>query len=176
VTQLNYRAGGARGETARGSSAEKNDEDVKTSKRFETATSAMLGATGVTTEPVVEQIGQLWELDGPEVRSVQKWNCAARKTTPRSKARKRSLWALLNIRLPKMKLRQEGLRGQGLVARLGRCSNGDARWEYQADGREMQLCKMSRWTGLRAGGYNGWRSGTSKQVWERKLFEPMTNL
>jgi len=47
----------------------------------------MLGDWGATAELAVEQSGQMCdELDGPEVRSAQKWNCAARKTTPRSKA------------------------------------------------------------------------------------------
>jgi hypothetical protein len=50
----------------------------------------MLGAGVPTTDPTVEQIGQMCELAGPEVKSTQEWNCAARKTTPRSKARKRT--------------------------------------------------------------------------------------
>jgi len=42
-------------------------------------------AEGVSrAEPVVEQMGQRWELGGPEVKSTQEWNCAARKMTPRS--------------------------------------------------------------------------------------------
>jgi hypothetical protein len=49
---------------------------------------AMLGDWGATAELAAEQSGQMCdELDGPEVRSAQKWNCAARKTTLRSKAR-----------------------------------------------------------------------------------------
>jgi hypothetical protein len=56
-----------------------------------TGTMAILGDWGATAELAVEQSGQMCdELDGPEVRSAQKWNCAARKTTPRSKATSRN--------------------------------------------------------------------------------------
>jgi hypothetical protein len=52
----------------------------------------MLGDSVATTDPVVEQIGQMCEADGVEVRSEQKWNCAPRKRIPRSKAQNRILW------------------------------------------------------------------------------------
>lgn len=107
-TQKAYRTGGARGETARGSVAEKNGARVKISSRFMTGTSAMLGATGATTEPVVEQTGQIWELNGPEVRSAQRWNCATRKMTPRNKAKSRSRVRLPCIFLLRTSLGKEG--------------------------------------------------------------------
>ena len=85
----NYRAGGARGEVARGTA-----EDTKTTKgaissRFVTGTKAKLADCAATIEPVVEQTGQMCEADGVVVKSVQKWNCAPRKKTPRSNAKMR---------------------------------------------------------------------------------------
>jgi hypothetical protein len=59
------------------------------SSRLETGTTAMTGDCVVTTEPAVEQTGQMCEAEGVTVRSVQKWNCAPRKMTPRSNARMR---------------------------------------------------------------------------------------
>jgi hypothetical protein len=93
-------------------------------------------------DPVVEQTGQIWELDGPEVRSAQRWNCPARKMTPRSKARNRILRALLNMWLLKMKLRQEWLRGQGLLAPGVRWSNGHADLPDRLNYQEMQRCNL----------------------------------
>jgi len=85
----NYRAGVARGEMARGTA-----EDTKTTKgaissRFITGTIAMLGDCEAITEAAVEQTGQMCEADGVVVKSVQKWNCAPRKKTPRSNAKMR---------------------------------------------------------------------------------------
>ena len=60
-----------------------------TSSRLATGTTAMLGDRVATTEPAAEQTGQTCEADGVAVRSVQKWNCAPRKMTPRSKAKMR---------------------------------------------------------------------------------------
>jgi hypothetical protein len=57
-----------------------------TSSRLVTGTIAITGDCAATTEAAVEQTGQMWEADGAAVKSVQKWNCAARKTTPRSNA------------------------------------------------------------------------------------------
>jgi len=67
----NYRAGGARGEVARGTA-----EDTKTTKgaissRFMTGTMAMLGDCEATTEPAVEHTEQMCEPDGAAVRSQQ---------------------------------------------------------------------------------------------------------
>src|SRR5258706_4510422 len=52
---------------------------------------AILGDCAATTEPAVEQTGQRCEVDGPAVKSVKKWNWAARKTTPRINAKMRML-------------------------------------------------------------------------------------
>jgi len=57
-----------------------------TSSRLVTGTIAITGDCAATTEAAVEQTGQMWEADGAAVKSVQKWNCAARKTIPRSNA------------------------------------------------------------------------------------------
>jgi len=84
-----YRAGGARGERARGTAEETEPTKGATSSRFVTGTTAMLGDDVATTEPAVEQTGQMCEADGTTVRSVQKWNCAPRKITPRNNAKMR---------------------------------------------------------------------------------------
>jgi hypothetical protein len=52
-------------------------------------TIAMLGDCVATTDPTMEQIGQMCEAEGVTVKSAQKWNCAPRKTIPRSKAKMR---------------------------------------------------------------------------------------
>jgi len=49
----------------------------------------MLGDDVATTEPAVEQTGQMCEADGAAVSSVQKWNCAPRKINPRNNAKMR---------------------------------------------------------------------------------------
>jgi hypothetical protein len=54
-----------------------------------TGTKAKLADCAATTEPVVEQTGQMCEADGAVVQSAQKWNCAPRKMTPRSNAKMR---------------------------------------------------------------------------------------
>ena len=54
-----------------------------------TGTMAMLGDCEAITEAAVEQTGQMCEADGVVVKSVQKWNCAPRKKTPRSNAKMR---------------------------------------------------------------------------------------
>lgn len=59
------------------------------SSRSVTGTMAMTGDWVTTTEPAVEQTGQTCEAEGPAVTSVQKWNCAPRKITPRSNAKRR---------------------------------------------------------------------------------------
>ena len=61
------------------------------SSRLVSGTMAITGDRGATTEAAIKQTGQTWEADGVAVKSVQKWNCAARKTTPRSNAR---MWML----------------------------------------------------------------------------------
>ncbi len=54
-----------------------------------TGTMAMLGVCVATTEPTVEHMGQMCDADGVAVKSAQKWNCAPRKTIPRSNAKTR---------------------------------------------------------------------------------------
>ena len=48
---------------------------------------AITGDCVATIEAAVEQTGQMCEADGVAVKSVQKWNCAPRKMTPRSNAK-----------------------------------------------------------------------------------------
>ena len=55
-----------------------------------TGTKAMPGVWVATTDPTVEQVGQKCEADEVTDRSAQKWNCAARKTIPRSKTKTRA--------------------------------------------------------------------------------------
>jgi hypothetical protein len=55
-----------------------------------TDTLAMPGVWMATTDPTVEQVGQKCEADEVTARSAQKWNCAARKTIPRSKTKTRA--------------------------------------------------------------------------------------
>jgi len=84
-----YRAGGARGEVARGTPGDTEITTGAISSRFESGTMAMLGDGLATTEPAVEHSGQMCEADGAAVRSAQKWSCAPRKITPRSNAKMR---------------------------------------------------------------------------------------
>ncbi len=51
----------------------------------------MLNVGAEATETVAEQTGQMCEADGVGAKSEQKWNCAPRKITARSKAKKRAL-------------------------------------------------------------------------------------
>jgi len=74
---------------ARGTAEDTETTKGATSSRFITGTKAMLGDCAATTEPAVEQTGQMCEADGVVVKSVQKWNCAPRKMTPRSNAKMR---------------------------------------------------------------------------------------
>ena len=74
---------------ARGTAEDTETTNGASSSRFVTGTMAMLGDDGATTEPAVEQTGQMCEADGVDVKSVQKWNCAPRKMTPRSNAKMR---------------------------------------------------------------------------------------
>ena len=73
-----------------------------------TGTMAMLGVCVATTEPTVEQVGQICDADGGAVRSAQKWNCAARKTNPRSKAQRLIRCVLPSIVLPIASLGRNG--------------------------------------------------------------------
>ena len=79
--------GGARGEVARGAAEPSETSNRGSSSRLTNGTTAMLGDCVATAEPTVEQIGQMCEAEGVAVRSAQKWNCAPRKTIPRSNAK-----------------------------------------------------------------------------------------
>jgi hypothetical protein len=88
----------------------------------------MLGEGVTMAEPAVVQSGQRCEPVGSSVRSAQKWNCAVRKTIPRSNAKQ-----LLEHVLPGMCLmrRSLGKKGCGVnetpVPRLlGRATTGSA--------------------------------------------------
>ena len=72
---------------ARGAAEESETTSGAASSRLVTGTMAMTGDRVATTEPAVEQTGQTCEAEGPAVTSVQKWNCAPRKITPRSNAK-----------------------------------------------------------------------------------------
>jgi hypothetical protein len=75
----------------------------------------MLGDWGATAELAVEQSGQMCEeLDGPDVRSAQKWNCAARKTTPRSKASSHIRCELLRMYFLRRSLGKNGCGVKGV--------------------------------------------------------------
>jgi hypothetical protein len=67
-----YRAGGPRGEIARGNADETKITAETISSRSVTCTAAMLGECAATAKPAVEQIGQTWEAEGAAVKSVQK--------------------------------------------------------------------------------------------------------
>lgn len=107
---MGYSAGGARGERARGTAEKIETIEGAASSRFTAGAIAMLGDCVATTEPAVEQTGQMCEADGVAVRSAQKWNCAPRKMTPRSNARKRTLCTLLRIFLLRRSLGPNGCR------------------------------------------------------------------
>jgi hypothetical protein len=80
-----------------------------------TGTIATLGDCATTTEPAAAQNGQVCELVGSEVRSAQKWNCAARNTIPRSNAKIRSFDVLRGMSLLRRSL---GKNGCGVKQRL----------------------------------------------------------
>src|SRR5260370_15436868 len=71
-----YRAGGARGEVARGTAEVTKTANVETSSRFVTGTMAMTGGCAADTEPAVEQTGQMCDADEAAARAAPKWNCA----------------------------------------------------------------------------------------------------
>ena len=72
---------------ARGTAEDCEMAKGPTSSRLVTGTMAITGDCVATTEAAVEQTGQMCEADGVAVKSVQKWNCAPRKMTPRSNAK-----------------------------------------------------------------------------------------
>lgn len=100
---------------ARGTAEETETTKRATSSRFATGTMAMLGDCVATTDPAVEQSGQMCEADGADVRSVQKWNCAPRKITPRSNAKMRMRLVLACMCLLRRSLGRNGCRVKGWV-------------------------------------------------------------
>jgi len=50
----------------------------------------MLGDAAATAELMTEQTGQRCEPDGAADESAQKWNCAPRKSIPKSTAKRRT--------------------------------------------------------------------------------------
>jgi len=67
----NYRAGGARGEAAGGTSEEAEMTKGTSSSRLVTGTMAIAGDCVATTEPAVEHSGQTCDADGVTVSSQQ---------------------------------------------------------------------------------------------------------
>jgi hypothetical protein len=59
----------------------------KLSRRWVAGTKLMTGTGATTAEAVAEHSGHRCELEGSEVRSAQKWNCAPRKTIPSNNAK-----------------------------------------------------------------------------------------
>src|SRR5207248_2710945 len=108
-----YKAGGARGETARG----KTDENVSTRETTSSQRVAGIivtaGDSVATAEPAAEHNGQKCVAEGEADRSVQKWNCAPRKMIPRSNATTRTRYALLCMYLIRRSLGRIGCSGQG---------------------------------------------------------------
>jgi len=74
---------------AREVSKEMPETRAKLSKRLETSTIAALGDSAATAVPAALQTGQTCVDVGPEIRSAQKWNCAPRKMSARTKANMR---------------------------------------------------------------------------------------
>ena len=95
--------------------AENRKTTARFSRRFTTGTMATLGDCATIAEPAAVQKGQMCELVGPDVRSAQKWNCAARNTIPRSNAKMRRRERLLGMSLLRRSL---GKNGCGVKERL----------------------------------------------------------
>lgn len=92
-----YAAGGARGAMLRRTTAGTGANTPETSSRFTAGTIAMVREGVATAVPAVEQIGQTCESIGRELRSTQQCICAARKTTPRTIATKKTRFDWLSI-------------------------------------------------------------------------------
>ena len=60
----------------------------------------MDGAEAATATPVVAQQGQKWEVPPAVVRSAQRWNCAARNTSPSRRTQSRNLAVLFSTVKP----------------------------------------------------------------------------
>ena len=128
---------------ARGTAEETETSKGAGSSRFATGTTAMTGDCVATREPAVEQTGQMCEAEGAAVRSVQKWNCAPKKTTPRSNAKIRMRCVFACMYLLRRSL---GRNGWGVKETIceSRCvvSNQTAYWSVEDDKvkcRQMDL-------------------------------------
>ena len=95
--------------------AENRKTTARFSRRFTTGTMATLGDCATIAEPAAVQKGQMCEPVGPDVRSAQKWNCAARNTIPRSNAKIRIRDVLPDMYLLRRSL---GKNGCGVKRRL----------------------------------------------------------
>ena len=102
---------------ARGIAAEIRKTTAGLSRRFMTGgTIATLGDCATIAEPAAAQKGHICELFAEsEVRSAQKWNCAARKTIPRSNAKIRRRDRLLGMSLLRRSLGKNGCRVKGYL-------------------------------------------------------------
>ena len=113
-TKRIYGAGGARGEIARGS-ANVNDTGItETSRRLTSGIVVIAGDWVTTIDPATEQMGHMWGLARPEVRSAHVWNCAARKRIPRSNATNRSRCNLAGIEIRSIERKPDWLQGQAV--------------------------------------------------------------
>jgi hypothetical protein len=72
----------------RGTAEETETTKGAISSGFVIGTMAILGNCVATADPAVEQTGQMCEADGVTARSQQKWNCAVRKTAPKTKIKR----------------------------------------------------------------------------------------
>ncbi len=81
--------GGARGEIARGMSVDRLSWAPGLSNRREAGATTSSRAWAATAELVALQTGQKCEAAGAAVTSAQKWNCAPKKMTARSRAKVR---------------------------------------------------------------------------------------
>ena len=90
------------------------ENTTRITKLFVTGTMAIAGECGVTAEPAVEQKGQKCEPAGPRVRSAQKWNCAARKMSPSSRAIRPSRCRKLGMCVLRRSLGKEGCGVKGV--------------------------------------------------------------
>jgi hypothetical protein len=78
--------------------------DAGISSRSLTRMISTLGDCAVTTELATEQTGQICDPEGEPVISTQKWSCAPRRMTPRSKARNGRLDGLRSMYLIRRRL------------------------------------------------------------------------
>lgn len=116
MTAKDYRAGGARGEVEREISTEWQIAGAASSRRWTTGTIERLKTCGAIAVPAVEHNWQGCEPAGPEFMSAQKWNCAARKIIPSSRAQIRNLFGFTNMYLLRRSL---GRNGCGVKEELG---------------------------------------------------------